>query len=100
MRGLRSTIALFIILLGLGGYIYFVLAKKPAGDAETAKQRVFAALDADKVDEITVKSESGDKTSLKKTGSTWQVVAPVMLKADQMQAVAIATNLSTLEITR
>src|SRR5437763_974768 len=100
MRGLRSTIALLVVLLGLSAYIYFVISKKPESGAQAAKERVFVSLDADKIDEISVKSESGDHTALKKVGGTWQVTAPLGVKADQMQAGALATNLSTLEITR
>jgi hypothetical protein len=100
MRGLRSTIALLVVLLGLSAYIYFVVSKKPETGAEAAKERVFVSLDADKIDEIKVKSESGDTTTLKKTNGMWQMTAPLMVKADAMQVSALATNLSTLEITR
>jgi len=31
MRGLRSTMALLVVLLGLGAYIYFVTWKQPEG---------------------------------------------------------------------
>lgn len=100
MRGLRSTLALLVVLLGLCAYIYFVLSKKPDSGAQAAKDRVFVSLDADKIDEIKVKSESGDTTTIKKANGMWQLTAPLTVKADQMQAGAIATNLSTLEITR
>src|SRR5436190_21175074 len=100
MRGLRSTIALMVVLGGLSAYIYFVLANKPEGGAEAAKERAFVALDADKIDEIKVKSESGDTTTVKKANAMWQVTAPFMVKGDEMQAGAIATNLSSLEIVR
>jgi len=100
MRGLRSTIALLAVLLGLGAYIYFVTWKRPEGGAEVAKERVFVSLDADKIDEIKVKSETGDTTTVKKAKATWQVAEPIMAKADDMQAGTIATNLSTLEATR
>src|SRR5437773_3838930 len=100
MRGLRSTIALLIVLVGLCAYIYFVILKKPAGGTEANKERVFVSLDADKIDEIKVKSESGDTTTVRKANAMWQMTAPLVLKADGMQAGAIATNLSTLEITR
>jgi uncharacterized protein YjhX (UPF0386 family) len=100
MRGLRSTIALLVVLVGLTAYIYFVVSKKPAGGTESTKERAFVSLDAEKIDEIKVKSESGDTTSLKKSAGVWQVTAPLMVKADEMQAGSIATNLSTLEITR
>jgi hypothetical protein len=100
MRGLRSTIALLVVLLGLGSYIYFVTWNQPESGAEAAKERVFVALDADKIDEITVKAESGDTTTLKKADGMWQMTAPLTVKADDMPASALATNLSTLEITR
>jgi hypothetical protein len=100
MRGLRSTIALMVVLAGLSAYIYFVLSKKPEGGAEAPKERAFVALEADKIDEIKVKAESGDTTTVKKANAVWQVTAPFMVKADEMQAGAIATNLSSLDIVR
>ena len=47
MRGLKSTIALVVVLAGLGAYIYFVTWKMPEGGAATTdakKEKVFAAL--------------------------------------------------------
>src|SRR4026209_1019583 len=99
MRGLRSTMALLVVLLGLGAYIYFVTWKQPEGGAEAAKERVFVSLDADKFDEIKVKSESGDITAVQKSSGMWQITAPLTAEADEMQVSALATNLSTLEIT-
>ena len=99
MRGLRSTIALLVVLLGLCAYIYFVTFED-AGDRDERQERVFAALDADKIDEIKVKSESGETTSVKKDGGTWQVTAPLAAKADETEIGSITSNLSTLEITR
>lgn len=100
MRGLRSTIALGVVLLGLFAYIYFVTWKKPESGAETAKQRVFASLDADKIDDITVKPELGLPTSLRKISGMWQITAPLTAKADEMQVSALATNLRTLDVSR
>ena len=45
---------------GLGAYLYFVDAKKPVAE-ENAKQKVFAA-DATKIDQLEVKSASGEVT--------------------------------------
>jgi hypothetical protein len=64
MRGLRSTIALFVVLIGLGAYIYFVTSKLPEGTTEAAREKVFPALNGDAVDEITVQSGTGETTSL------------------------------------
>ena len=100
MRGLRSTIALLAVLIGLCAYIYFVTSKAPESGAGATRERVFAALDADKIDELKVKSESGETTSAKKDGGTWQLTAPLAVKADAMEVGSIASNLSSLEIAR
>jgi Domain of unknown function (DUF4340) len=98
MRGLRSFLLLLIVGLGLGGYIYFVESKRDpsAGDK---KDKVFA-VEADKIEEITVKSESGEQTTLRKTGTDWQVTAPVATQPDSAEVSGLTTNLSTLEIQR
>jgi hypothetical protein len=100
MRGLRSTIALLVILIGLCAYIYFVTFKTPEGGAQGTQERVFAALDAEKIDELKVKSDSGETTSVKKDAGTWQITAPLAVRADAMEIGSITNNLSTLEITR
>ena len=70
MRGLRSTLAFIVVLAGLSAYIYFVTSKKPATDsAGPTREKVFAALQADKIDELRIKSESGETTAVKKNGS-------------------------------
>src|SRR5262249_20634827 len=80
VRGLKSTLALLVVLIGLGGYIYFVLAKKPDSSV-TKQEKLFPALESSKIDDITVKSESGDVTSLKKDSGTWKIVSPIQVTA-------------------
>ena len=60
---------------GLGAYLYFVESKRDPSDADK-KEKVFT-VESDKIDELTVKSESGERTTLKKTGTDWQIVEPV-----------------------
>ena len=102
MRGLRSTIALIVVLGGLGAYIYFVTWKMPEGgaDASTKKEKVFAGFEADKVDEIKVTSAAGDATTLKKEGGAWQVVQPITAKADESEVSGITTALGQIEVSR
>ena len=101
MRGLRSTIGLLVVLVGLGAYIYFVTWKKTDTDSTASKQdKVFAGLQADKIDELKVTSEKGDVTSLKKENGAWQLTAPVATKADESEVSGITTNLGTVDITR
>jgi hypothetical protein len=100
MRGFRSTFVLLAILLGLLGYIYFYEMKRP-NPAEQAeqKQKVFA-VEADKIEEVHVKTASGERTVLKKINGVWNIVEPVAAKADENEATGLVTNLASLEIQR
>ena len=59
MRGVKSTIALIVVLIGLVAYIYFVDSKKPASGAPETKAKAFT-VDADQIEEIQIKPTSGD----------------------------------------
>src|SRR6266436_9827720 len=64
MRGLKSTLFFVVVLAGLGAYIYFVTWKTPEGGGDSTskpKEKVFAALQADKIEELKVSSSAGDK---------------------------------------
>jgi len=100
MRGLRSTIALIVVLAGLGAYIYFVSWKTPQGDTGKRQERVFAGLESDKIEEIKVASAAGDATTLKKQGGGWQVVQPIAAKADDSEISGITSALSSVEMVR
>ena len=65
MRGLRSTLVLLVVLLCAGGYAYYI-SKKPAEDSSSKQEKVFGTIQADKIEQIRVKSVSGDTTTLKK----------------------------------
>jgi len=99
MRGLRSTLALLVVLIGLGAYIYFVLAKKPDSTV-TKQEKLFPNLEASKIDELKVKSESGDVTSLKKEGGSWKIVSPLQVPAADSDATSLANALGDIEIVR
>jgi uncharacterized protein DUF4340 len=96
MRGLRSFVVLLAVLIALGGYLYFVESKRTPGDDAAKKNKVFT-VESDKIDEVTVRSESGDTTTLKKNGSEWQIVAPAATPADSAEISGITTNLASLE---
>ncbi len=97
MRRLWSTMALVVVLAGLGAYIYFVDSKRPVSSIEE-KQKVFA-VEADKIQEITIRS--GDETStLRKVDGTWKMTAPVDADVDQTEISSLTSNLASLEINR
>jgi hypothetical protein len=99
MRGLRSTIALIVVLAALGAYIYFVTWKKTA-DTGKKQDKVFASLQSDKIDSLKVKSDKGDTTTLSKTGGSWQLTEPVAAKADEGEVSGVTSNLSSIEVVR
>lgn len=100
MRGLRSTIALVVVLCGLFAYIYFVTWKQPATPAGSTKEKLFASLEADKIEELRVKSQTGDTTTLKKEKDGWQLVSPVTAAAQESEVSGITSALTGLEVTR
>jgi hypothetical protein len=100
MRGLKSTIALFLVLVGLGAYIYFITWKKTDTGTATTKDPVFSGIEADKIEELTVKSAAGDVTTLKKVADKWQIVSPVAGLAAESDVMTVTSALGQMEITR
>ena len=98
MRGLRSFLLLLVVGAGLGAYVYFVESKRDPSDADK-KDKVFS-IESDKIDELVVKSESGERTTLKKAGTEWKIVEPVAAESDGAAVSGLTSNLSTLEIQR
>jgi hypothetical protein len=99
MRGLRSTIALIVVLAGLGAYIYFT-RNKPVDDGTPKQEKVFAALQSDKIESLKIKSEKGDTTTLAKSGAGWQITEPAQAKADDGEVSGITSSLASVDITR
>ena len=58
MRGVKSALALFVVLAGLGAYIYFVTNKIPAKD-ETKVEKVFPSIQPDAISALQIKSDKG-----------------------------------------
>jgi Domain of unknown function (DUF4340) len=98
MRGLRSFLVMLVALVAIGGYALYEWKKVPE-DSGGKKDKVFT-VETDKIDEITIKSESGERTTLKKTGSDWQIVQPLTAKPDSAETSGLTTNLGSIEIQR
>jgi len=99
MRGLKSTIALFALLIGLGSYIYFVSWKK-ADSTLTKKDTVFAGLETGQIEELTVTSTRGEVTALKKSGDKWQIIKPVETPAADSDVAVVTSAIGQMEINR
>ena len=98
MKGVRSFIVLLIVAAALGGYLYYD-AKRPPSD-EKKQEKVFADVKSDKIDQVTVKSASGDKTTVQKQANAWQVTLPAPAPADEAELSGITSNLASLEVQR
>jgi hypothetical protein len=97
MKGLKSTIALFFILVGLGAYIYFVSWREPETSNEN---RVFASLESGDIQEITITSAGGETTTVRKEGDGWQIVSPITSPAAMAEANAMTSALSQMDTVR
>jgi hypothetical protein len=98
MRGLWSTLALVLVLAGLGGYIYFVDSKKPAAGA-SANEKVFAGVEAGQVNELRL-TTNGQTSVLVKKDAGWQMTEPEATDADTTESSSLATNVASMEQTR
>jgi len=99
MRGGWSTLALLVVLAGLGGYIYYDSNRDPSA-VSSGLEKAFPAAKSEQIEEITVKNDAGDTTTLKRDGSDWKISAPIEAKASSSDAVSIAGAVSGLELTR
>ncbi|CAN5399811.1 hypothetical protein BH23ACI1_BH23ACI1_05810 [soil metagenome] len=98
MRGLRPFLVLLVILIGLGAYLYVVESERTPGAADD-RENVFT-LEADGIDEITIRSESREQTTLRRSGDDWQVVEPVTAPADPGEVSGLTSSLASLQIQR
>jgi hypothetical protein len=97
MRGVRFVI-LLLIAIPLGWYAYHDSTKGPVDDSPK-KDKVFTVV-SDKIDELEIRSESGDRTTLRRKGTDWEIVQPITAPPDQATVSGIASNLSSVEIQR
>jgi hypothetical protein len=98
MRGLRSLILLLVVALPLGWFAYRDY-QRPAGDDGPKKDKVFS-VEPDKIDEISIKSESGERTQLQKSGADWKIASAAGAKPDPTEISGLTSNLSSLELER
>ena len=101
MKGLRSAIAMTVVLAAVGGYAFYLSKKGDTTESGSKLEKVFPALKAaDDVQELRVSTADGEATTLKKDNGAWQVTAPITAPADASEVNGITAALSSTEITR
>jgi hypothetical protein len=98
MRGLRSTLLLLVVLAGLVGYIYYDRQQPVGGQDE--REKAFAAVTADDIEEIDITAEGGERSRLRKTDGRWTIVEPVKADADEGEVSTIVSSLADVSIER
>ena len=74
MRSLRSTLALILVLGALVGYIYYLNKDESAGAEK--KEKAFASLKAEDIEDVQIKSADGQTSHVQKADGTWKITAP------------------------
>lgn len=98
MRGLRSTLVLLVVLIGLVGYIYY---RGRSGETATdTREEVFAGVEADAIEEVRIKAADGETTVVRKVDNAWRVVEPLGAEADSGELSSITSSLASLDIQR
>ena len=99
MRGVRSTLVLLVVALGLGGYIYFVESGRPPAGTPDPLETVFD-VESDDIDSLSVTSSNGDHTVIEKDGERWRMVEPFRVNVDVIKVVSLSSSLANLEMQR
>ena len=98
MKGLTTTAVLAALLVGLGAYIYFYeWGEQPAAEE---KEKAFAAVATDSIEELQIKAATGETSHLRRGDNGWEIVEPVTANADPAEISSITSNLSSLEVQR
>ena len=96
MRSLRSTLALILVLGALVGYIYYLNKDESAGAEK--KEKAFASLKAEDIDDVQIKSADGQTSHVQKADGSWKITAPDVTPADQGELSSITSSLASLDI--
>ncbi|HET7747512.1 MAG TPA: DUF4340 domain-containing protein [Vicinamibacteria bacterium] len=91
-----GTYVALAVAAALGAYLYFVDAKRPAGD-EKPKEKLFSFEKA-KAKALTVNSAGQPEIRLVKAGQGWRMEAPLASPADASEVDAIVSGLDGLEL--
>jgi Domain of unknown function (DUF4340) len=98
MKGIRSFLVLLVVAAALGGYLYYDSKREPSDDKK--QDKVFADLKADKIDQVTIKSDKGETTTAAKQADKWQLAKPAPAPADETEISGITSTLASVVTSR
>ena len=92
----RNTLALAVLFLALGGYLYFI--ENPRHE-EATEQKKLVRFKPEDASEITL-TYSDKQIVLKKTGAGWQMQKPIDVDADQVAVSNLVRAVADAEVKR
>ena len=98
MRGISSTIALVLVLVGLGATCYFVDSERPAPGVEAAGQGVRGRVRQNQRKCASRPGARPPPSSRRTPAGT--VTEPIATEADPTESASLATNIASMEQTR
>jgi hypothetical protein len=93
-------VASLVVLVGLGAYIYFVTWRQDDDTAASNEKKVFQSVEAGDIQELTIKSQSGETTTVRKEGEAWQIVSPIQAPASDSEVAGLTSALAAVEVVR
>jgi hypothetical protein len=100
VRSFRSLLVLVALLGGVVAYLYFVDAKKPLEEATPDKPKVFAGVDADKIDQLKISTIAGGVAELQKTADGWKLTSPTPARGADAEITSVTSNLASVTMDR
>src|SRR5581483_2761695 len=94
---LRNTLMMLVVLLALGGYVYFV--QVPREKKETEEKKVLA-FDKEAVSELTLTYPDRVLTLKKNGAGKWRITQPVEADADETTVKNLVNSIADAEVKR
>jgi hypothetical protein len=97
----RGLIAAAVVLLALGGVLYWSEHHKPAeNSASSSNTPAIVKVDPAAVTGVTIKTKGAEPVVLSKSGSNWQISAPTPAAADSGAVTGMLSTLAPLSSVR
>ena len=101
MRSGRSFLLMLVVAAGLGSYIYFVEMKRdPVAETSTPEREKVFTIAPGTIEEVEITNASSAVVRVTKKDTTWAVVAPEAVEADQTEVATVVSSLESLERVR
>jgi hypothetical protein len=100
---IKTTIILFLLLAGVGSYVYYTRDKSGSDDTTPARQEPKTLLDlkdkADKITAFSISGSNGKEIVAEKSNGNWKMTKPVNAALDKDKVDSLLQTLTTLQST-